>query len=171
MFCGHLILLRIFYNSPCSLGVIIFALSSNPGVVVEDTFFPFFFGFVLHYLTLSPLMFTTLGPIVQRPISTNPGLNFNSGFYTSMFKSHFRVIFSICFGSIQSSNWRQKELSQIFFLSFQILHQNFHCFLNIVYGTDKENMFDHQELHKMMVISFILITFTFESRVIVFRRN
>ena len=45
------------------------------------------------------------------------------------------------------------------------------CFLNIVYGTDKENMFDHQELHKMMVISFILMTFTFESRVIVFRRN
>ena len=99
MFCGHLILLRILYNSSCSLGVIIFALSSNPGVVVEDTFFPFFFGFVLHYLTLSSLMFTTLGPIVQRPISTNPGLNFNSGFYTSMFKSRFRVIFSICFGS------------------------------------------------------------------------
>ena len=125
MFCGHLILLRILYNSSCSLGVIIFALSSNPGVVVEDTFFPFFFGFVLHYLTLSSLMFTTLGPIVQRPISTNPGLNFNSGFYTSMFKSHFRVIFSICFGSIQSSKLKTKRVKPNFLFKLSDLTSKF----------------------------------------------
>ena len=33
-------------------------------------------------------------------------------------------------------------------------------------GTDKENLFDNQELPKLVIISFILITFTYDSRVI-----
>ena len=34
-----------------------------------------------------------LGPVVQRPISANPGLNFNPGCFLSLFKSLFRTIF------------------------------------------------------------------------------
>ena len=44
------------------------------------------------------------GPVVRRPISVNPGLNFNLGFYFSLFKSCLRIIFSIYFQSIQSKN-------------------------------------------------------------------
>ena len=33
-------------------------------------------------------------------------------------------------------------------------------------GTDKENLFDNQELPKLVIISFILMTFTYDSRVI-----
>ena len=33
-------------------------------------------------------------------------------------------------------------------------------------GTDKENLFDNQELPKLVIISFILITFAYDSRVI-----
>ena len=33
-------------------------------------------------------------------------------------------------------------------------------------GTHKENLFDNQELPKLVIISFILITFTYDSRVI-----
>ena len=33
-------------------------------------------------------------------------------------------------------------------------------------GTDKENLFDNLELLKVVIISFILITFLFDSRVI-----
>ena len=33
-------------------------------------------------------------------------------------------------------------------------------------GTDKENLFDNQELPKLVIISFILITFTYDSSVI-----
>ena len=33
-------------------------------------------------------------------------------------------------------------------------------------GTDKENLFDNQELPKVVIISFILITFTYDSSVI-----
>ena len=33
-------------------------------------------------------------------------------------------------------------------------------------GADKENLFNNQELSKFMIISFILITYTFDSRVI-----
>ena len=38
-----------------------------------------------------------LGPVVQRPISSNPGLNFNPAFFISLFKSLFGKIFTILF--------------------------------------------------------------------------
>ena len=34
------------------------------------------------------------------------------------------------------------------------------------YGTDKENLFNIWELHKLMIISYNLVTFTFDPRVI-----
>ena len=40
---------------------------------------------------------TDLGPVVQRPISPNPGLNFNSGFFISLSKSLLGKIFTIIF--------------------------------------------------------------------------
>ena len=60
---------------------------------------------------------TLQGPVVRRPISANPELNFNLGFYISLFKGRLRILFPICFWSVQSSNGGQKELSWIF--SFQ----------------------------------------------------
>ena len=41
-----------------------------------------------------------------------------------------------------------------------------HCSLYILYDTDKENLFDNQELLKLVIISFILVTSTFDSWVI-----
>ena len=38
-----------------------------------------------------------LGPVVQRPISANPGLNFNLGFLIPLLKSLFGIIFSVLF--------------------------------------------------------------------------
>ena len=37
------------------------------------------------------------GPVVRRPISTNPGLNFNLGFFFFCSKAFYRIIFSILF--------------------------------------------------------------------------
>ena len=37
------------------------------------------------------------GPVVQRPISANPGLNFNLGFLIPLLKSLFGIIFSVLF--------------------------------------------------------------------------
>ena len=37
------------------------------------------------------------GPVVRRPISTNPGLNFNLGFFFFCSKAFSRIIFSILF--------------------------------------------------------------------------
>ena len=37
------------------------------------------------------------GPVVQRPISSNPELNFNPAFLISLFKSLFGKIFTILF--------------------------------------------------------------------------
>ena len=38
-----------------------------------------------------------LGPVVQRPISSNPGLNFNPAFFISLFKSLLGKVFTILF--------------------------------------------------------------------------
>ena len=39
-------------------------------------------------------LFDALGPVLRRPISANPLLNFNLGFYISLFKSCLRTIFN-----------------------------------------------------------------------------
>ena len=39
----------------------------------------------------------TLGPVVRTPVSANPGLNFNPGFFFFLSKAHYRIIFSILF--------------------------------------------------------------------------
>ena len=41
----------------------------------------------------------SLGPVVQRPISANPGLNFNPGFHISLFKNCFGIILPIVFSA------------------------------------------------------------------------
>ena len=40
---------------------------------------------------------TNQGPIVRKPVIANPGLNFNPGFYISLIKSRFGIIFQIAF--------------------------------------------------------------------------
>ena len=37
------------------------------------------------------------GPVVRTPVSTNPGLNFNPGFFFFLSKALFRIIFYIIF--------------------------------------------------------------------------
>ena len=37
------------------------------------------------------------GPVVQMPVSTNPGLNFNLGFFFFLSKALSQIIFSILF--------------------------------------------------------------------------
>ena len=39
----------------------------------------------------------SLGPVVRRPISANPGLNFNLGFFVFCSKAFSRIIFSLLF--------------------------------------------------------------------------
>ena len=61
-----------------------------------------------------------------------------------------------------------KELnSHLEFLTLYILTSiNILHTVALTFGTDKENWFDNQELLKLVIISYILITFTFESRLI-----
>ena len=54
-------------------------------------------------------------------------------------------------------------------LKFHPLHPNItrhnyspYCSLNIFQGTDKENLFNNQELLKLMIISFILLIIKFD---------
>ena len=40
---------------------------------------------------------SVLGPVVRTPVSANPGLNFNPGFFFFLSKAPSRIIFSILF--------------------------------------------------------------------------
>ena len=55
----------------------------------------FYFSFIL--LIRSIISFTDQGPVVRRPISANPGLNFNLGFFIPLLKGLFGIIFSVLF--------------------------------------------------------------------------
>ena len=52
------------------------------------------------------------------------------------------------------------------FTSLRLCSYSPHCSLHNSSNTDKENLIDNQELPKLMIIAFILTTFTFDSRVI-----
>ena len=54
----------------------------------------------------------------------------------------------------------------LYTLSIHILFLVIFC--NIFYGTDRENLFDSQGLLKLVIGAFILMTFTFDLRVILY---
>ena len=56
---------------------------------LRDRFFSVEIRFCFSFFTAH------LDPVVQRPISANPGLDFNPGFHISLFKSHFGIILAI----------------------------------------------------------------------------
>ena len=68
------------------------------------------------------VQYSDQSPVVRRPISANPSLHFNLGFFFFCSKvfSTQKNNFPNPFWSIQSSNCRQKELNLICFLSFHI---------------------------------------------------
>ena len=74
-------------------------------------------------LVTKPFNFQDMGPAVWKPISANPGLNLNPGFFTPLFKSLLLDSFLYYSWSTQLSNCIQKEFYWIFFLSFQIWNQ------------------------------------------------
>ena len=69
----------------------------------------------LGYTQLSRVHPVLQGPVFRKPISANPGLNFNLDFYTSLFDSLFEIIFSTQYGA---SNHQivDKKNSTLFYL-------------------------------------------------------
>ena len=67
-----------------------------------------------------------LGPVAQRPIIANPGLNFNPGFLFFYSKALFQVIFSILFRVSYHQIVDKKNSSEsafsTFISEFKILH-------------------------------------------------
>ena len=49
------------------------------------------------YINISPWEPEIQGPTVRRPISANPGLSFNLGFFIPLFKGLFHIVSSIPF--------------------------------------------------------------------------
>ena len=66
------------------------------------------------------------GPAVRRRISANPGLNFNPGFYISLFKSRYGIIFPIPFNAFNHSIVPNKNgIHSNFLLNLSDLKSNF----------------------------------------------
>ena len=60
-----------------------------------------------------------LDPVVQRPISANPGLNFNPGFYISLFKSRFGIILPIVLGAFNYQIVVKKKKTELALQAFR----------------------------------------------------
>ena len=71
--------------------------------------------------------FRALGPVVRTPISTDPGLNFNPGFFFFLSKAHSRIIFSIFF---RISNHQIVERENSTELAFKALISEFEICTN-----------------------------------------
>ena len=86
----------VFIHKPRAIFIIYTSYFSFNPVAVKDEVFDsrnsIYFG---NYG--AALNFRHLGPVVQGPISANPGFNFNPGFYISLFKSRFGIILPIVF--------------------------------------------------------------------------
>ena len=52
------------------------------------------------------------GPVVRRPISANPGLNFNLRFFIPLLKSLFGKIFSVLFKASSSHTLNKKNSTE-----------------------------------------------------------
>ena len=101
-------------------------------------------------------------------------VNGTSCYVTNKYNCILTFFFLLHFKMFQLGNWLAKSrkikkslililssLTLYILISFNMLHT-----VALTFGTDKENLFDNQELLKLVIISYILITFTFESRLI-----
>ena len=57
--------------------------------------------------------------VVQRPISANPGLNFNPDFYISLFKSRFGIILPIIFRAFNYQIVLKKKQTELVLQAFR----------------------------------------------------
>ena len=64
-------------------------------------------------------------PVVRRPISANPGLNFNLGFFFFCSKAFFRIIFSILFRAPNHQQCIGKKNKTEFAFKLSFLNSNF----------------------------------------------
>ena len=64
------------------------------------------------------LELTVQGPVVRRPITANPGLNFNLGFFVFCSKTFSRIIFSILFRASNHQTVYRKNKTEFAFYPF-----------------------------------------------------
>ena len=64
--------------------------------------------------------------------------------------------------------WKTFALSQPYYIEQYYSHSP-HYSLHISHGANKDNLFDHQELLNLVIISFSLMTFTLNLRKILSR--
>ena len=68
---------------------------------------------------MTTLFLLDLGPVVRRPISANPGLNFNLRFFIPLLKSLFGKIFSVLFKASNSHTLDKKNSIELSFKAFR----------------------------------------------------
>ena len=74
-------------------------------------------------ITWAQILQSILGQVVQRPISANPGLEFNPGFLFRLFKSSFSDIFSTVFrASNQQIIDKNYKLNLLFTFSYFLVN-------------------------------------------------
>ena len=84
----------------------------------QDIISPYYINTISSSQVLGIAQNIVQSPVVQRPISNNPGLRFNLGFFVSFFKSLFQIIFSILFWASKHQIVEKKNYTEYYFKAF-----------------------------------------------------
>ena len=84
----------------------------------QDIISPYYINTISSSQVLGISQSIVQSPVVQRPISNNPGLRFNLGFFVSFFKSLFQTIFSILFCTSKHQIVEKKNYTEYSFKAF-----------------------------------------------------
>ena len=113
----------------------------------QDIISPYYINTVSSSQVLGIAQNIVQSPVVQRPISNNPGLRFNLGFFVSFFKSLFQTIFSILFWASKHQIVEKKNYTKYSFTAF-IPEVRFHTKPRILsHSFEQPSLGDYQLFH------------------------
>ena len=84
----------------------------------QDIISPYYINTVSSSQVLGIAQNIVQSPVVQRPVSNNPGLRFNLSFFVSFFKNLFQIIFSILFRAFKHQIIDKKKYTKYSFTAF-----------------------------------------------------
>ena len=113
----------------------------------QDIISPYYINTISSSQALGIAQNIVQSPVVQRPVSNNPGLRFNLSFFVSFCKSLFQTIFSILFWAFKHQIIDKKNYTKYSFTAF-IPEVRFHTKPQLLsHSFEQPSLGDYQLFH------------------------
>ena len=121
----------------------------------QDIISPYYINTVSSSQVLGIAQNIVQSPVVQRPVSNNPGLRFKLSFFVSFFKSLFQIIFSILFRAFKHQIIDKKNYTKYSFTAF-IPEVRFHTKPRILsHSFEQPSLGDYQLFHHKILLEML----------------